>query len=146
MSKLFESTEINGMKLANRFVRSATWEGMAADDGAVTPKLTQTMVNLVEGGVGLIISGHAYVCKEGQAGPWQLGIYKDELVDGLKTMTDAVHQAGDHRRQVERRQDEVEAVEARPRAAPVSVRVRFHRTLPCPPGRPRSRALATTLE
>ena len=27
MSILFESTVINGMSLANRFVRSATWEG-----------------------------------------------------------------------------------------------------------------------
>ncbi|MDA3896707.1 MAG: NADH:flavin oxidoreductase [Desulfobacteraceae bacterium] len=94
MNKLFETTEINEMKLANRFVRSATWEGMAADDGSVTPKLTQTMVDLAEGGVGMIISGHAFVSPEGQAGPWQLGIYKDELVDGLKTMTDAVHKAG----------------------------------------------------
>jgi 2,4-dienoyl-CoA reductase-like NADH-dependent reductase (Old Yellow Enzyme family) len=37
MSKLFEPGEINGMKLKNRFVRSATWEGMAADDGSCTP-------------------------------------------------------------------------------------------------------------
>ena len=94
MRVLFEATEINGMKLANRFVRSATWEGMAADDGAVTPKLIQTMVDLAEGGVGVIISGHTYVSPEGQAGPWQLGIYKDEFVDGLKTMTDAIHKAG----------------------------------------------------
>lgn len=94
MSKLFETTKINGMTLTNRFVRSATWEGMAADDGEVTPKLTQTMVDLAEGGVGLIISGHAYISPEGQAGPWQLGIYKDELVDGLESMCDAVHNAG----------------------------------------------------
>jgi len=94
MSILFESTEINKMKLTNRVVRSATWEGMAADDGAVTPKLTKTMTDLAHGGVGLIISGHTFVSPEGQAGPWQLGIYKDELVDGLKTMTDSVHEAG----------------------------------------------------
>ena len=94
MSTLFEATEINGMKLANRFVRSATWEGMAADDGAVTPKLTKTMIDLAEGGVGLIISGHAFILPEGQAGSWQLGIHKDDLVGGLKTMTDAVHDAG----------------------------------------------------
>jgi 2,4-dienoyl-CoA reductase-like NADH-dependent reductase (Old Yellow Enzyme family) len=31
MSKLFEPSEINGMKLANRFVRSATWAGLATD-------------------------------------------------------------------------------------------------------------------
>ncbi len=94
MRVLSEATKINGMKMANRFVRSATWEGMAADDGAVTPKLIQTMVDLAQGGVGLIISGHAFILPEGQAGPWQLGIHKDELIKGLTKMTDAVHEAG----------------------------------------------------
>jgi 2,4-dienoyl-CoA reductase-like NADH-dependent reductase (Old Yellow Enzyme family) len=60
MSKLFQQTEINGMKLANRFVRSATWEGMATQEGEVTPRLVNTMTDLAAGGVGLIISGHAY--------------------------------------------------------------------------------------
>jgi 2,4-dienoyl-CoA reductase-like NADH-dependent reductase (Old Yellow Enzyme family) len=94
MSKLFETSEINGMKLANRFVRSATWEGMAADDGACTPKLIDLMTGLARGGVGLIISGHTYVSPEGQAGPWQLGVYKDEQVSGLTEMAKAVHDAG----------------------------------------------------
>ncbi|MCF8126511.1 MAG: NADH:flavin oxidoreductase [Desulfotignum sp.] len=94
MSDLFDITQINGMTLANRFVRSATWEGMAAEDGAVTPRLIDTITDLAAGGVGLIISGHSYVLPEGQAGPLQMGIYKDDLVDGLKSMTDAVHEAG----------------------------------------------------
>ena len=92
MSILFEATEINGMKLSNRFVRSATWEGMATEAGACTPKLIDLMAGLAKGGVGLIISSHAYVLPDGQASPWQLGIYKDELVSGLKDMTDAVHE------------------------------------------------------
>jgi hypothetical protein len=45
MSVLFESTEINGMTLSNRFVRSATWEGMAAEDGAFTPKLVDLVAS-----------------------------------------------------------------------------------------------------
>ncbi len=94
MSKLFETTEIAGMKMANRFVRSATWEGMAAEDGSCTPKLRELMAKLAEGGVGLIITSHAYVRPDGQAGPWQLGIYKDELIDGLREMTSAVHDHG----------------------------------------------------
>ena len=94
MSKLFETSEINGMKLANRFVRSATWEGMAADDGACTPKLIDLMVSLAKGDVGLIITSHAYVSPEGQAGPWQLGVYDDKLIPGLEAMATAVHENG----------------------------------------------------
>lgn len=80
------------MKLSNRFVRSATWEGLAGTDGSVTPELIDVMVALAQGGVGLIISGHAYVQPEGQAGPWQLGVYSDN--PGLKKMAEAVHSAG----------------------------------------------------
>lgn len=94
MSKLFENTTINGMTLANRFVRSATWEGMASETGAATPRLIDTMVALARGGVGLIVSGHTYVHPAGQAGPWQLGAYSDDLVAGLTDMAAAVHDNG----------------------------------------------------
>jgi 2,4-dienoyl-CoA reductase-like NADH-dependent reductase (Old Yellow Enzyme family) len=94
MIELFEKSTINHMVLSNRFVRSATWEGMAADDGAVTPKLIETMVNLAEGGVGLIITSHAYVSPEGKAGPWQLAVYNDTFIPGLREMTAAVHESG----------------------------------------------------
>ena len=42
------------MVLSNRFVRSATWEGMATDSGASTSKLVDLMARLAAGGVGLI--------------------------------------------------------------------------------------------
>lgn len=94
MPELFETTNINGMIIKNRFVRSATWEGMAKDDGTCTKKLIDLMSQLAKGGVGLIITGHAYIQKIGKAGPWQLGIYEDRLVPGLREMTDAVHKMG----------------------------------------------------
>ncbi len=94
MSKLFEEKSINGMDIKNRFVRSATWEGMATAEGEVTEKLIQTMENLAKGGVGLIISSHAFVSKEGQATPWQTGVYDDTLVTGLTKMVDSVHNNG----------------------------------------------------
>lgn len=94
MSILFTSGNIGKMEVKNRFVRSATWEGMATDEGAPTPKLIKTMADLAEGQVGLIITSHAYVNPEGQAGPWQLGIYEDAMVPGLKEMTEAVHEQG----------------------------------------------------
>jgi 2,4-dienoyl-CoA reductase-like NADH-dependent reductase (Old Yellow Enzyme family) len=92
MSKLFESSEINGLQLENRFVRSATWEGMATDEGACTPELIDLMVTLAKGGVGLIITSHAYVQKVGQAGFRQLGIYNDDMIPGLQEMAGAIHE------------------------------------------------------
>jgi len=65
MSNLFESAHINTMSLANRFVRSATWEGLATGDGAVTAQLVEAIGTLASGGVGLIISSHAYVRPDG---------------------------------------------------------------------------------
>lgn len=94
MAVLFEPSEINGMKINNRFVRSATYEAMAGPDGAVSDQLVDSMAELARGGVGLIISGHSHVLPEGQALDRQMGIYADGLVDGLQRLTAAVHDNG----------------------------------------------------
>lgn len=78
----------------NRFVRAATWEGMAETDGSCTQGLIDVTASLAESGVGLIITGHAYVSPEGHAGPWQIGVHSDEMVPDLARMTAAVHRAG----------------------------------------------------
>jgi len=92
--KVWESTAIKGMTLANRFVRSATWEGLAIDNGHCSPELTKLMVRLVQGGVGLIITGHTTISPEGQAGIRQLSIWSDEYIPQLTAMTEQVHAAG----------------------------------------------------
>jgi 2,4-dienoyl-CoA reductase-like NADH-dependent reductase (Old Yellow Enzyme family) len=94
MAALFEPTKINGMKLRNRFVRSATYEAMADSDGRVTDPLLEVMAELARGEVGLVITGHAHVIREGQAGPRQMGIFDDTLIEGLKRVTSVVHENG----------------------------------------------------
>jgi 2,4-dienoyl-CoA reductase-like NADH-dependent reductase (Old Yellow Enzyme family) len=94
VAELFEQTILNGMTLANRFVRSATWEGLATAEGFATDGLTNLLVDLARGNVGLIITGHAYVSPEGQAAPGQLGIYTDGHVSSLKEMVEKIHEAG----------------------------------------------------
>lgn len=94
MPPLFQPVTINTMPLANRFVRSATWEGMANPDGSVTTQLIDCMTALADGGVGLIITGHAFVERQGQASPLQMGIHDDALLPGLRAMTTAVHARG----------------------------------------------------
>ena len=94
MPRLFETTEINGIEMANRFVRSATWEGMAADNGACTTRLAEVYRRLAAGQVGLVITSHAYVRKDGQAGLFQLGIDDERMKEGLGQLVRAVHGEG----------------------------------------------------
>ena len=94
MSKLFDSTSINNMNLKNRFVRSATFEGMADTDGACTPQLINLMAELAKGEVGLIITGYAYISRQGRARDRQLGVCSDDLIPSLSRMTEAVHREG----------------------------------------------------
>lgn len=93
-SKLFQSGSIGSLAIKNRFVRSATWEGMASEDGSCTAKLVELTRELAEGEVGLIISSHVYVTPVGQAGPWQLGIHDDKFITGLAEMARAAHDGG----------------------------------------------------
>lgn len=94
MSGLFKPGTINGMTLKNRFVRSATYEAMANLDGTAKETLLDYMARLARGDVGLIITGHTHVTLEGQAGPRQLGIYSDAMLDSLKQVSHAVHENG----------------------------------------------------
>ena len=94
MSKMFEETKIKGLVMKNRFVRSATWEGLAGKSGEVTPRLVDYMADLAGGGVGLVISGYAFIRKDGLSGPFQLGVDRDELLPGLRQLTEAVHENG----------------------------------------------------
>ena len=94
MAELFESTSINGMKLGNRFVRSATATGMATADGFITPRLVELIANVARGGAALILPDYAPVLKDGITHNQQLGMYRDEFIPGLAGMVDAVHTAG----------------------------------------------------
>ncbi|MEN6438605.1 MAG: NADH:flavin oxidoreductase [Syntrophobacter sp.] len=94
MSVLFENISIGAMSLANRFVRAATYESRADDNGGSTVELEDFLAEVAAGGTGLIITGHAYVLRNGKAGPGQTGIYSDDLVPGLRRIPERVHEHG----------------------------------------------------
>jgi 2,4-dienoyl-CoA reductase-like NADH-dependent reductase (Old Yellow Enzyme family) len=93
MKKLFEKTQISSLSLTNRFVYSATWDGLADNEGFCTQKNIDFLVERVHGGAGLVITGMAFVKREGRAAPWQLAVCSDEYIDGLTKMTRAIHDA-----------------------------------------------------
>lgn len=94
MSILFQPKGIGKLEVKNRFVRSATAEKAADERGCPTKALADIYADLARGGVGLIITGHAYVRADGKAHPGMMGIYDDELILSLRTLTEAAHREG----------------------------------------------------
>src|SRR5208283_3081571 len=73
-------------------VRAPTVEKMATDDGSCTPKLMDLYTRLAEGGVGTIITGGAYTQRNGKGLPKQIGLHRDEVVEGYRQLTERMHQ------------------------------------------------------
>lgn len=91
MKTLFEQTQLTGMKMKNRFVRSATHDGRADELGHVTEKLLHLYENLAKGGVGTIITGLTNVTDIEKLVPGQMGIYNDSFIEEYQKLTDIVH-------------------------------------------------------
>jgi len=91
---LFTPANIGTLRLPNRIIRSATGENMADPDGRPQPRLGELWVKLARGGVGLIISGHAFVHPSGQCHEGMSGIWTDEFIHDWRAITEAVHRAG----------------------------------------------------
>lgn len=91
MKQLFEPAELGKMTLKNRFIRSATWEGLAEDKGQINDAIMDLYENLAKGGASAIITGYAFVMEDEQPNPKMFGIYNDSFADSYKPLTELVH-------------------------------------------------------
>ncbi|QDR81251.1 NADH:flavin oxidoreductase [Sporomusa termitida] len=92
MKSLFDQTELSGLTLKNRFIRPATYEGVADGHGHMTEALFQMYEDLAKGGVGTIITGATAVCELETLLPKQMGIFNDSFLDEYKKLTAMAHQ------------------------------------------------------
>lgn len=91
MKALFDQTQFAGIKLKNRFFRSATYDGLADERGYMTEELFQAYENLAKGGVGTIITGLTSITDIEQPIPRQMAIYNDLFIDGYRKLTEMSH-------------------------------------------------------
>ena len=87
---LFEPTNLAGLELRNRIIRSATSMEMADENGNPTPELLKVYDDVAKGGAGLIITGLAYVNKEDQLFHSALGFYADSQIPAFQKLTDVM--------------------------------------------------------
>lgn len=92
-SILFTQKSIGKIEIANRFVRSATFECAAKVDGSVGDKYLKIYERLSKGKVGLIISGMMYISEPGKSYRFQAGLHSDEMIPGMSKVTNMVHQS-----------------------------------------------------
>ena len=91
---LFDTAYIGNLKVRNHFLRSATYEGRADDDGSPNDEILRIYRELAEGGIGTIITSYTYIADYEKPADNQLGIYSDELTAKYKPLTEAVHSGG----------------------------------------------------
>jgi 2,4-dienoyl-CoA reductase-like NADH-dependent reductase (Old Yellow Enzyme family) len=94
MKTLFDTTLLSGIRVKNRFVRSATWEKLADDNGHITDIQSAIYEELAINKVGLIITGNANIIASDIPSPKMMGMYDDSFIDEYRKLTDRVHSHG----------------------------------------------------
>ncbi|MBU3113930.1 oxidoreductase [Clostridium lacusfryxellense] len=91
MKDLFDKTKIMNLEVKNRFIRAATWDEMAEDNGHINDSVMERYEEIAKGGVGLILTGYAFISKDEQPNPKMFGIYDDSFIEEYKRLADKVH-------------------------------------------------------
>jgi 2,4-dienoyl-CoA reductase-like NADH-dependent reductase (Old Yellow Enzyme family) len=92
MQKSFTPIRLRQLTLRDRFIKTATNEGMWTD-GLPTPQLIAHHARLAEGGVALTTVAYGAVNPDGRTNETQM-MMRPEATPGLKMLTDEVHRYG----------------------------------------------------
>lgn len=91
---LFEPVRFGRLTAKNRFVRAATYTGLADERGYPTAELTEAYVRLAQGGVGTIITGLTSIAPDGNPYPHAEALYDETYTAAWRTTVDRVHEHG----------------------------------------------------
>jgi len=94
LARLFSPARIGSLELKNRLVMAPMATDYAGEEGRVSQKLIDYHSARARGGVGLIIAEVTGVDARYPYIPRTVGLWSDELIEGYRRLTDAVHQAG----------------------------------------------------
>lgn len=93
-NKLLSKGKIGNLELKNRMIVPPMVTCFADGDFKVNERYIAYMVEKAKGGWGMITTEAQIISKAGAGFHLNLGIFSDEMVEGEKKLTDAVHKAG----------------------------------------------------
>ena len=91
MKRIFEEAMLGNIKMKNRLIRSATWEGMADREGHINDSLQQVYEELARGGVGAIVTGFTSVAGDDRYFGGMVRLADDDVVPEHKRLVDNAH-------------------------------------------------------
>ena len=94
MERLFTPGRIGSLEIRNRIIMPPMTTRAADRDGFVTDAALAYYCARADGGVGLITVEMASPEKAGRHRHFELGIYDDKYIPGLRRLTDAIHERG----------------------------------------------------
>lgn len=90
--EIFEEAYIGSVRLKNRIIRSATFEGAADEHGFPTESYFHIYKHLAAHDVAAVITGFAYVTRNGKAmHPGQAGCDSPEMMNSFSGLTEMLH-------------------------------------------------------
>jgi len=87
---LLSPSKVKDVLFKNRIVLPPMQTNLATKEGFVTEKLIKHYIRYAPW-CGLIIVEHTYVLQNGRVSKWQLGIWSDKHIEGLKKLVEEIH-------------------------------------------------------
>lgn len=93
MTTLWDSTTLGPITLKNRFWRGAFHERLATPEGYMTPELLDLYQEIINGGVGCILTSYTRVMADDFPNFNMLGMFTDDHIPGYLPLTQRAHEA-----------------------------------------------------
>lgn len=93
MELITKPIQFNHLTLKNRLVMPPMATAKSAPGGWITQELCDYyMERALHSRIGLIIAEHSYISSQGKAGDNQLSMASDDVVEGMRNLTDRIHE------------------------------------------------------
>lgn len=87
---IFDQTNLGGISMKNRLIRSATWENLVDNKGIFNEKLIPLYTELAKGGIGLIITGFTSISDVDNDFSGIMRLSNDKLIPQFQKLVQSV--------------------------------------------------------